>query len=135
MISIEGYLDKLKVTRRKISQFVTSPYHSHWKEKWVIPVQFISFLLRNIRNFFFIQILLIIWGYVMILIQVHFESSRSLEGIVHNLLPVHTFLMEKLWKFPLHIKIANDLRICHDLDPRSFVKVKSYCLKKCTIHL
>lgn len=135
MILVEGYLDKLKVTRRKSSQFVTSSYHSHWKEKWVIPVQYISFLWRNIRNFFFIEILLMLWGYAMILIQVHLGSSRSLVGIVHNLLPVHTFLMELLWKFPLHIKIANDLRIYHDLDPRSFVKVKSYCKTKCTIHL
>lgn len=33
---------------------------------------------------------------------------------------VHIFLMEKLWKFLLHTKIAYELRVCRDLDPKLY---------------
>uniref|UniRef100_K1QGI1 Uncharacterized protein n=1 Tax=Magallana gigas TaxID=29159 RepID=K1QGI1_MAGGI len=38
---------------------------------------------------------------------------------MQNSCPVHIFLMGKHWKFLLHTKIAYDLRVCHDLDPRN----------------
>ena len=37
--------------------------------------------------------------------------------------------MEKHWKFLLHTKIAYDLRVCHDLDPRSFGQGQSHWQK------
>lgn len=38
--------------------------------------------------------------------------------------PVHIFLKETHWKFLLHKKIAYDLRVCHEIDPRLLKKVK-----------
>ena len=37
--------------------------------------------------------------------------------------------MEKQGKSLLHKKIAYDLRVCHDLDPRSFVQVEGHSKK------
>lgn len=45
-------------------------------------------------------------------------GSRSLEGKVHYLCPVYTFLIEKHWKFPLYTKNDFDLSECHEFDPR-----------------
>lgn len=36
---------------------------------------------------------------------------------------VHIFLIEKNRKFLLHTKITYDLRVCHDFDPQSLVKI------------
>lgn len=49
---------------------------------------------------------------------------------VHYLCLVYTLLMEKHWTFLLHIKIAYDLRVCHDFDPRSFWQVQGHWKKK-----
>ena len=43
--------------------------------------------------------------------------------------------MEKHWKFLLHTKIAYDLRVCHDLDPRSFGQGQGHWQKKCKIRV
>lgn len=48
--------------------------------------------------------------------NVIWARSMSMEGKVQNSCPVCIFLMEKHWKFLLHAKIANDLRVCHDFD-------------------
>lgn len=42
----------------------------------------------------------------------------SMEKQVLNSRPVNICLMEKHWKFLLNTKIAYDLRVYHDLDPR-----------------
>lgn len=115
-------------------------------------VRSISFLCRNIGSFYFTQRLLITWGCVMILTHGHLGkfkvtgrksakyvfgqylfygeslevfSSRSMEGKVQNSCTVYIFLMEKYWKFLLHIIIAYDLRVCHDID----TEVQCSCLK------
>lgn len=37
--------------------------------------------------------------------------------------------MEKHWKFLHHIKIAYNLMVCYNLDPRSFVQIQDHCKK------
>lgn len=45
-----------------------------------------------------------------------------------NLCLVYIFLKEKYWKFLLHIKTANDLRVRHKFGPRP--DVQDNCKKK-----
>ena len=63
--------------------------------------------------------------------QGYIGSTLSVRLSLQNSSPVHIFLMEKHWKFLLHTKIAYDLRVCHDLDPRSFGQGQGHWQKKC----
>lgn len=54
------------------------------------------------------------------------QSSKSMEGRVHNLCMGYTFLIENHWTFLLHTKIACVLKVSHDLDPKSFGQVQGH---------
>lgn len=41
--------------------------------------------------------------------------------------------MENHWKFLLHIKVAYDLRECHDFDPKTFDQVQGHWKENCVI--
>lgn len=56
----------------------------------------------------------------MILNQGHLAKFKVTGKIRENVCLVYTFIMEKHWKFPLHPKIAFDIMMCHDFDPRLF---------------
>lgn len=77
-------------------------------------------LWRNIGSSYFKQRLLLTFGVSLFWFMVIRTSSRSLKEKVQNLCFVHIFLMKKYWKFLFHTKVANDLRVCHDFDPKSF---------------
>lgn len=49
---------------------------------------------------------------------------------VHNLCLLYTVFKEKHWKLLFHLKIANDLRMCYELDPGSVVQVQGHLGKK-----
>lgn len=49
----------------------------------------------------------------------------------HHSSPVHIFHMKKRLTFLFHIKIAYDLRVCHDFDQRSFEQVQGHQKEKC----
>lgn len=66
----------------------------------------------------------------MILNQDHLAKFKVTGKIRENVCLVYTFIMEKHWKFPLHPKIAFDIMMCHDFDPKSFVQVQSHSKKK-----
>eukprot|EP00105_Crassostrea_gigas_P038152 XP_019922300.1 PREDICTED: CD109 antigen-like [Crassostrea gigas] len=110
---IQGSLGKVKVTCRKRQ----------------IRVWSISFLWRIIECSYFTQILLMTLGCVMILTQGHFGKAKVTGRKEQNSCPVHIFLMDKYWKFLIHIKIAYNLSMCHDIDPRSIEQVQGHCLK------
>lgn len=65
------------------------------------------------------------------LTQGHLGKFKFTERKVHNLCPLYTFLMKNYWKSPLHAKIVYNLRVCHDLDPMSFVQGQDH--KKCKV--
>lgn len=69
--------------------------------------------------------------FLLILLKVIWENLNSLKEKVHNLCPLYTFLMKNYWKSPLHAKIVYNLRVCHDLDPMSFVQGQGH--KKCKV--
>lgn len=61
--------------------------------------------------------------------KVIWASSKLQEEKVRNLCLLYAILMKKYWKFLLHKKIAYYLRVCHDLDQRSFVQVQGHSKK------
>lgn len=60
------------------------------------------------------------------------SCSRSLEEKAYNLCLLHTVFKEKHWTVLFHIKIADDLRMWHKVDPGSVVQVQDH-LKKSLI--
>uniref|UniRef100_K1Q234 Uncharacterized protein n=1 Tax=Magallana gigas TaxID=29159 RepID=K1Q234_MAGGI len=62
---------------------------------------------------------------VMTLAQDHLDKANVTGRKVQTSCLVHIFLMDKYWKFLIHIKIAYNLRVCHDLDPRSIEEVQA----------
>lgn len=60
-------------------------------------------------------------------------SPRSLKGKVQYSCSVHIFLMEKQWNFLLHIKIAYDLRVCHDFHSWLIRQFQGNWKEKCNI--
>lgn len=60
----------------------------------------------------------------------HFDRRLFVQGKghweekVYNLCLPYTFYMEKHW-FVLHINIAYDLRVGHDLSQKSFINLKN----------
>lgn len=94
-----------------------------------LPVQScrsISFLLRDSGISYITQRLLIPCWYVIKWPKVFWAGSRSLEGKVQSLCLDYISLIKKHWTFLLHIKIAYDVRSCHEVDPGS---VQGHCLK------
>lgn len=100
MILIQGKLGKVKVTGKKSIKLVSSPYLFFGKT-W-------EFLLKTKKKNTYDL------GRAMIYPKVIWAMLRPLEK-KSNYMLLYTYLRENLYEFLFfHIKIAYDLKVCHD---------------------